>query len=133
MIALASLVVPREIHIEPGVHPERHWFGMTVNIDTVSSTLIAGVIVILLGFLVRRSLTRKTEDHVPTKLQIIWESVVGEVNKQVEDNLGKVHPYVAPLAISLFFFILIANWLEMMPSELSSFRISSFTAPTRLS
>jgi F-type H+-transporting ATPase subunit a len=43
--------------------------------------------------------------------------VVGEVNKQVEDNLGKVHPYVAPLAISLFFFILIANWLELVPSE----------------
>ena len=56
---------------------------------------------------------------MPTKLQIIWESVVGEVNKQVEDNLGKVHPFVAPLAISLFFFILIANWLELVPSELN--------------
>jgi F-type H+-transporting ATPase subunit a len=64
-------------------------------------------------------LTRPTADHVPTKLQIIWESVVGEVNKQVEDNLGKVHPFVAPLAISLFFFILIANWLELVPSELN--------------
>ena len=116
MIA-ASLVVPREIHIEPGVHPERHWFGMTVNIDTVASTLVAGAIVLLLGFLVRRALTKRTDDHVPTKLQLIWESVVGEVNRQVEDNLGKVHPYVAPLAISLFFFILIANWLEMVPTE----------------
>jgi len=130
MIALASIVVPREIHIEPGVHPERHWFGMTVNIDTVSSTLIAAAIVILLGFLVRRSLTRRTEDHVPTKLQLIWEVVVGEVNRQVEDNLGKVHPYVAPLAISLFFFILIANWLEMIPSEFGPGRLHALAAPT---
>jgi len=30
-----------------------------------------------------------------------------------------VHPYVAPLAISLFFFILIANWLELVPSKLN--------------
>lgn len=111
--------VPLEINIKPGEHPTREWFGMTVNIDTVASTVVAGVIVLLLGLLVRRALTRKTDDHVPTKLQMIWEGVVGEVNRQVEDNLGKVHPYVAPLAISLFFFILIANWLELVPSELN--------------
>ena len=67
----------------------------------------------------RRALTRDTEDHVPTKLQLFWETVVGQVNTQVEDNLGRVHPYVAPLAISLFFFILFANWLEMLPTELN--------------
>ena len=50
---------------------------------------------------------------------MIWEAVVGEVNKQVEDNLGRVHPYVAPLAISLFFFILFANWLELLPTEIN--------------
>ncbi len=116
---MSGLLLPLEIHITPGEHPERHLFGLTFNIDTIISTLVAGSIVILLGFLVRRALTRNTEDHVPTKLQIIWESVVGEVNTQVEDNLGKVHPFVAPLAISLFFFILIANWLELVPSELN--------------
>lgn len=108
--------VPAEITITPGEHPTRNWFGLTVNLDTVTSTLVAGVIVLLLGLLVRRALTRNTEDHVPTKLQLIWESVVGEVNRQVEDNLGKVHPYVAPLAIALFFFILFCNWLEWFPS-----------------
>ena len=41
------------------------------------------------------------------------------MNKQVEDNLGRVHPYVAPLAISLFFFILFCNWLELLPTELN--------------
>ncbi|GAB4008115.1 F0F1 ATP synthase subunit A [Nocardioides ultimimeridianus] len=112
-----SGLLPLEIHIEPGVHPTREWFGVTVNIDTIFSTAVAGVIVLALGFLVRRALTKNTADHVPTKLQIIWESVVGEVNKQVEDNLGKVNPYVAPLAICLFFFILIANWLELVPTE----------------
>jgi F-type H+-transporting ATPase subunit a len=124
-----TALLPLDIHITPGVHPTRNWFGLTVNIDTISSTLIAGAVVLLLGFLVRRALTRKTEDHVPTKLQIIWESVVGEVNKQVEDNLGQVHPYVAPLAISLFFFILIANWLELIPSELNE-RAHLLPAPT---
>lgn len=125
-----TALVPAEIHITPGEHPTRDWFGFTINLDTVTSTLIAAAIVLLLGLLVRRALTRKTEDHVPTKLQLIWESVVGEVNRQVEDNLGKVHPYVAPLAISLFFFILIANWLELIPSEFGPGRLHALPAPT---
>ena len=41
------------------------------------------------------------------------------MNKQVEENLGRIHPVVAPLAISLFFFILICNWLELLPTELN--------------
>jgi F-type H+-transporting ATPase subunit a len=110
---------PLEIHITPGEHPTREWFGMTVNIDTVISTVVAGAIVLLLGFLVRRALTRPTADHVPTKLQLIWEAVVGEVNRQVEESLGRIHPFVAPLAIALFFFILFANWLELVPTELN--------------
>ena len=67
---------------------------MTFNIDTIWATLVAGAIVVLLGFWAARKLTKETDDHVPTKIQIIWEAVVGEVNKQVEDNLGKVNPFV---------------------------------------
>ena len=102
-----------------GHHVTRSFGGLTFNIDTIISTLVAGAVVLLLGFLARRALTKDTEDHVPTKLQLIWEAVVNQVNTQVEDNLGKVHPYVAPLAISLFFFILFANWLEILPTELN--------------
>jgi F-type H+-transporting ATPase subunit a len=54
---------------------------------------------------------------VPTKIQLVWEAIVGEVNTQVEANLGRVHPVVVPLAVALFFFILVANWLELIPSE----------------
>ena len=105
--------------IEIGHHVTREWLGMTFNIDTIISTLVAGALVLLLGVFAVRSMTKDTEDHVPTKLQILWEAVVGEVNKQVEDNLGKVHPFVAPLAISLFFFILFCNWLELLPTALN--------------
>jgi F-type H+-transporting ATPase subunit a len=39
------------------------------------------------------------------------------VETQVEENLGRVHPFVVPLAVALFFFILIANWIEVIPTE----------------
>jgi F-type H+-transporting ATPase subunit a len=112
-----------------GDHVTRSVGPLTFNLDTIISTLVAGFIVILMGFLARRAITRVPVDHVPTKLQLLWESVVGEVNKQVEDNLGKVHPYVAPLAISLFFFILFANWLELLPTELNH-EVHLLPAPT---
>jgi len=106
--------------IEIGHHATRHvpLLG-DVFIDTIIATLVAGAVVLLLGFLASRALTRDPDDHVPTKLQLIWESVVGEVNTQVEDNLGKVHPYAAPLAVSLFFFILFANWIELLPLKVN--------------
>jgi len=90
-----------------------------VFIDTIIATLFAALLVLLLGFLARKALTKDPDDHVPSKLQLIWESVVGQVNSQVEDNLGKVHPYAAPLAISLFFFILFANWIELLPVKVN--------------
>jgi len=112
-------IAPMAIEIHPGEHPTTHLFGMTLNLDTIWVTGVAGIIVVLLGLWARAQLTKKTEDHVPTKLQLIWETVVGEVNSQVEANLGRVHPLVVPLAVALFFFILIANWIEVIPTELN--------------
>jgi F-type H+-transporting ATPase subunit a len=117
-------------NITIGEHVERHWGPLTVNIDTISSTIVAGLIVLVLGFVLRSQLAKSGDDHVPSKLQLIWESVVTEVNRQVEDNLGRVHPYVAPLAIALFFFILFANWLELIPSKLNDDSHHLLAAPT---
>jgi F-type H+-transporting ATPase subunit a len=125
--AMSAMVLPAEIKI--GEHTVRKLGGLSFNLDTIWTTAIAGGLVLLLGFLARRALTRNPDDHVPTKLQLFWESIVSQVNAQVEDNIGRVHPYVAPLAISLFFFILFANWLELIPSELND-RAHLLPAPT---
>jgi F-type H+-transporting ATPase subunit a len=90
---------------------------MTWNLDTIWVTVVAGLVVCLLGLWARNQLTKQTPDGVPTKLQLVWETIVTEVQTQVEANLGKINPYVVPLAVALFFFILIANWLEVIPTE----------------
>ncbi|MCW2766731.1 MAG: synthase subunit [Nocardioides sp.] len=116
--------------IEIGHHVERTWLGMTFNVDTIWATLVAGTIVILLGFWAKAKITQGDPDQVPTKIQLVWEAVVGEVTKQVEDNLGKVNPFVVPLAVALFFFILIANWFELVPSQLNDQTGHLLPAPT---
>jgi len=98
--------------IEVGHHIQRQFLGMTFNIDTIWSTVIAGIIVIALGLWMRAKIT----SGVPSKIQIMWESIVDLVTRQVEDSLGKINPFVVPLAIALFTFILVANWIEMVPT-----------------
>jgi F-type H+-transporting ATPase subunit a len=117
---MTGLLLPLESEIKIGEHVEREFLGMTFHMDTIWTTVIAGTIVVLLGLWARAALTKVPDDHVPTKIQLLWETIVKEVETQVEDNLGRVHPFVVPLAVALFFFILIANWLELIPSELNS-------------
>jgi F-type H+-transporting ATPase subunit a len=107
-----------EIHIGTHIEWDVPVLG-TVNGDTVISTLVAGTILLLLGFWVRSRLTKQTVDHVPTKIQMVWEGLVKYITELVEDNLGKVNPFVIPLAVALFFFILIANYLEVITTERS--------------
>jgi len=126
---MAAVLAPLSIDIHPGEHPEGHLFGLTLNLDTIWVTVVAGAMVIALGFWARRQLTRNTDDHVPTKLQLLWETIIKEVTTQVEANLGKVNPFVIPLATALFFFILFANWLEVVPTELNS-KVHLLPSPT---
>ncbi len=101
------------INITPGEHIEWHLFGLTFNGDTITATLIAGAIILLIGFLIRR----KASVTQPTKLQLAFETVTEQVEKQVEDSMGvKTAPFVVPLAMTLFVFILIANWLAIIPT-----------------
>ena len=51
--------------IEIGHHVTREFLGMTFNIDTIISTLVAGVLVLLLGFWATRSLTKDTDGPRP--------------------------------------------------------------------
>ena len=122
------------IEITPGEHPTGELFGMTFNLDTIWVTVVAGSIVIALAFWAKAKLTAKSDDHIPTKIQLVWETIITEVTKQVESNLGKVNPFVVPLAVALFFFILIANWIEVIPTELNhdSHLLPSPTADTNL-
>lgn len=85
-----------------------------LNLDTIWSTLIAGAIVVIFGLLI----VRKATSGVPTGPQLVWETLVSTIEDQVEGGLGiKTAPFAVPLGIALFAFILIANWLEIVPSH----------------
>jgi F-type H+-transporting ATPase subunit a len=101
--------------IEVGVHPHATWLGLTVNTDTVLSTAIAGVIVIALAFFLR---SKVTSTGVPSGVQLFWEALTVQMRNQVESAIGmRIAPFVLPLAVTIFVFILISNWLSVLPLQ----------------
>jgi F-type H+-transporting ATPase subunit a len=98
--------------IEIGVHPEWHLFGLTLNADTIISTLVASAILIVLGFVVRAKIT----SGPPNGLQLFFETVTSQLRNLVEGSIGvRVAPFLIPLSVSLFAFLLICNWLSVLP------------------
>jgi F-type H+-transporting ATPase subunit a len=98
--------------IEVGHHKTVEFLGLTLNIDTVISTIVAGLIVLGAGLY----MAHRASSGRPSKLQLAFETIVDAIEKQVASSMGTVAPFVVPLAFTLFMFILIANWLELIPS-----------------
>lgn len=90
-------------------------FGMTFNGDTILATAITAVIVIGLAFFLR---AKVTSTGVPGGVQLFWEALTIQMRGQIESAIGmKVAPFVLPLAVTIFVFILISNWLAVLPLQ----------------
>ena len=100
--------------IDVGHHVTTQVGGLTFNLDTIWSSALAALIVLGLGVWMRMKIT----SGVPSRIQLTWESAVSAIENQVESSIGvRVVPFLVPLAVALFFFILISNWLELIPSD----------------
>ncbi|MCH9641566.1 MAG: F0F1 ATP synthase subunit A [Actinomycetia bacterium] len=110
-------ILASESGIHVGQHTEAEWFGLTVNTDTLLSTTIAAVIVLALAFFLR---AKVTSTGVPGGVQLFWEAITVQTRNQIESAIGmRIAPFVLPLALALFVFILTANWLSVLPVQYS--------------
>jgi F-type H+-transporting ATPase subunit a len=101
--------------IEVGHHPTFELFGLTFNSDTLLSSAIAALVLIGLALLLRRKVTA----GVPGGVQLFFETITGAARTQVENIIGlKIAPFVVPLSMSLFLYILVANWLAVLPLQI---------------
>lgn len=103
----------KTIHI--GDHITHKLFGLTLNVDTVISTLVAAVIFLVLGFWMRHKVT----SGVPGKLQLMYEFVVQDlVGTLAESSIGSQYKKYVPIGVTFFIFILICNWMSLLPTAL---------------
>lgn len=91
-----------------------HFAKWGLNLDTIWTTVVAGIVVIVFGL----AIARKATSGVPSGPQLAWEALVGQMEDQVESALGvRMAPFVVPLAVTIFIFVLTANWLEIIPGH----------------
>jgi F-type H+-transporting ATPase subunit a len=101
--------------IEVGHHEQREFFGMTFNVDTIMATGVAAVIVFALAFFLK---SKVTSTGVPGGVQLFFEAITIQMRQQIETAIGmKIAPFVLPLSVTIFVFILISNWLSVLPVQ----------------
>jgi F-type H+-transporting ATPase subunit a len=91
-------------------------FFCKVDYDTLISSALAVIVTVGLSFYVARRLQTRR----PGKLQMVFEFLLGYIKDLVRDNVGAeaandLNPVAIPIAMTIFFYILVANWLDFFP------------------
>ena len=89
------------------------FFGhnITINLEVILMTWIVFALLIVIGLLASRKKTM-----LPRPIQALGELIVGLLYELTEDALGKdLAKTYAPLICALFMFLLLSNWLGIIP------------------
>ena len=104
-------------HLTFFAEPVRESGGFwTINYDTVITSVFLGVLTLGLIWLV----TRKATSGVPSRTQAFVELSVQFVNDQVKSLFNQDPRFVAPLALTVFVWVLFMNAMDFLPVDITS-------------
>jgi F-type H+-transporting ATPase subunit a len=85
----------------------------TIHVDTVVTAVLMGLLMVFLFWLATRNATA----GVPGKWQAFVEICLEFVDRQARDTYHGTSKLVTPIAITIFFWILMMNLLKMIPAD----------------
>ncbi len=86
----------------------------TVNLDSVIYSIITAVIFLsFFGYV-----AKNVKSGVPSKSQNFIELIINFVNEQVKDLFHYESKVVAPLALSIFVWVFLMNFMDLVPVDL---------------
>ena len=85
----------------------------TVHVDTLVMSIGLGLFMVFLFWLA----TRRPTAGVPGKWQAVVEMALEFVDRQARDTYHGKSKLVTPIAITLFFWILLMNLIKMIPAD----------------
>lgn len=100
------------MELHAGHHMVVQLLGMNVNMDTIYLTWVAAALVIIVTVLATRQ-----RAMVPSGLQNAMEMVIEGLLSQFKETLGPKYGQVVSVLLSMFFFILFANEMGMLPTD----------------
>lgn len=86
----------------------------TFNYDSLISSAIAIVATIAIAFWI----CSKLQAGEPSKVQAVFEWGYDQLRSLIRTNVSADALFIIPLAMTLFLYILIANWIEIFPLAL---------------
>ncbi len=112
---------------------EGHWIVNTViagqpmdfNMDTLITMWAAMGFLLLVSFIATRKLT-----IFPTKLQLVFEKILGYFSDLVNGMIHKNGDQHFPLIASLFLFIVTANLMGQLPLKVFELKHGEIASPT---
>ena len=97
---------------EIGVREAVQIAGFTFNSQTLVMTWISMAVVLLIGWLAVRNPT--------SNWQMMMETVIEALHDQVEENMGpRGRGFLSTFIVSLFLFLLVSNWIGLIPTMAS--------------
>lgn len=104
-VALPVIMVPGEVVWEDFLGVE----GLTVT-NTIIGTLVADVLVLLFAFGATRNMKK-----IPGRLQSLFEMLTEALYNLAKSTAGHNARAIFPLMATIFLFLLIANWVKLVP------------------
>ena len=86
---------------------------MAIHLDTLGWSLLMGLVFILLF----RSVAKRATEGVPSGLQNLVEITVEFIQGIVRDTFHGRNPVIAPLALTIFVWVLLMNSLKWIPVD----------------
>jgi F-type H+-transporting ATPase subunit a len=87
------------------------FYYCSFTVDTLISSGLAIAVTLGLGFFI----AGRVSTEVPGKLQLVVELLLSYVRGLVNETVGEHAGFVVPLAATIGFYILVANWLSFFP------------------
>lgn len=94
-----------------GLHRPVQWFGFTVQLDTVTSTAATCFVMLSFAFYLRWRISVGR----PGMLQVLVQTTVSAAERAVGPVIEYARRRAVALAVTLFWFILTANLLQLLP------------------
>jgi F-type H+-transporting ATPase subunit a len=86
----------------------------TYNVDSIFFAVVLGLVFVVSFYLA----ARKATAGVPGKFQLFVEVMVDFIDTQVRDSFHGTSKLIAPLALTIFCWILLMNFMDVVPVDL---------------
>ncbi|MDH5327277.1 MAG: F0F1 ATP synthase subunit A [Gammaproteobacteria bacterium] len=97
---------------DPVTHQAAGFWAL--HVDTVFFSVLLGALMVFVSMRVTRNMT----DGVPGGFQNFVESILEFVQGQVRDTFPGHNPIIAPLALTIFLWVWLMNFMDLIPVDL---------------